>query len=118
VPGSSVLLADLDFQCGVTDFLFNTEHEFNIGDAILKGADLDEEYWRRVVTRAGRIDLLLSCKPAFSHEIPGRSLSPILEFSRRIYSSVNVDLSSTLDELSVTAMREASRIFVVTTPDL
>jgi pilus assembly protein CpaE len=115
---NSVLLADLDFHCGVTDFMFNTEHEFTVGDAIVKGADLDGDYWQRMVARVGKIDLLLSCKPAFDHTIPGRYLIPVLEFARKMYSTVNVDLSSTLDELTVTALREATRIFVVTTTDL
>jgi pilus assembly protein CpaE len=117
-PGSSVLLADLDCHSGVTDFIFNTEHGYTIADAIQKGAELDEEYWQRVVTRVGKVDLLLSSKRVLDKKVAGRDVGPILDFARRIYSTVNVDLSSAIDELSVNTMREASRVFVVTTPDL
>jgi len=117
-PNSSVLLADLDCHCGVTDFIFNTEHEFTISDAVAKGLELDEEYWQRLVTRVGNVDLLLSSKRILDDKISGREFSPILDFARRIYSSVNIDLASTIDELSVTVMRDADKVFVVTTPDL
>ncbi len=42
----------------------------------------------------------------------------MIEFTRRNYDVVNVDLPDTLNETSLGVLREANRIFLVTTPEL
>lgn len=118
LPGSNVLLADFDVYCGLTGFMFNAEHEYSIHDAAKRNKELDEESWQRLVKRVGKIDLLLSGAPMLDEGISARQIVSVLEFARRSYSVIGADLSDTFDDRSLAVMREASRIFLVTTPDL
>ena len=120
LPDASVLLADFDFFSGVTGFLFNIQHEFGMCDAANVSKSLDDETWQRLIRKSGNLDLLLSGAPStsFDNKVKEVHLTPILEFAHRNYSVVCADLPDAFDELSLAVMREASRLFVVTTPDL
>jgi pilus assembly protein CpaE len=118
LPGSNVLLADFDVYSGLTGFMFNAEHEYSINDAAKRNGELDDESWHRVVRRVGNIDLLLSGAPMLDEGISARQIAPVLDFARRNYSVIGADLPDTFDERSLAVMREASRIFLVATPDL
>jgi len=118
IPDKKVLLADLDTSSGVTGFMFNVDHEYGLHDAISQERDLDEETWNRVVRSVGNIDLLLSGAPHVGKAISNHHLARLIEFSRRNYDVVSVDLPDTLDETSLAMLREANRIFLVTTPEL
>jgi pilus assembly protein CpaE len=117
-PGSNILLADFDVCSGMTGFMFNVEHEFSIGDAALKSRSLDDDSWQRLVRKVGNIDLLLSDAPRLGEAIQARQVSDMINFARRNYTVVNADLPDTFDEASLTVLREASRIFLVVTPEL
>jgi len=45
-------------------------------------------------------------------------VSQLIEFARRNYDTIAMDLPDTLDEATLTALRDANRIFLVTTPEL
>jgi pilus assembly protein CpaE len=118
IPDKKVLLADFDTSSGVTGFMFNVEHEFGLKDAVTHERGLDEENWNRVVRSIGNIDLLLSGAPQVGEAISNPQLARLIEFSRRNYDVVGVDLPDTLNETSLAMLREANRIFLVTTPEL
>jgi pilus assembly protein CpaE len=118
IPDKKVLLADFDTSSGVTGFMFNVEHEYGLKDAAAHGRDLDDETWNRVVRSVGNIDLLLSGAPHVGEAISGQQLTRLIEFSRRNYDVIGVDLSDSLNETSVAVLREANQIFLVTTPEL
>jgi pilus assembly protein CpaE len=117
-PGANVLLADLDAYSGVTGFMFGAEHDFSIHDAANFSAEMDDDSWRSLIKRVGNVDLLLSGAPLLDAGISSNQITRILTFARRTYSAVSLDLSDTFDERSVAAMREATKILLVTTPDL
>ncbi len=119
IANKKVLLADLDTSSGVTGFMFNVEHEHGLKDAAAPERELDDDdTWSRVVKRVGNIDLLLSGAPHIGEAISNQKLARLMEFSRRNYDVVNVDLPDTLNETSIRVLREANRIFLVTTPEL
>jgi len=118
VPGSNVLLADFDVSSGVAGFMFNAEHDFSINDAAIRNKELDEETWQRLVKKVGNVDLLLSGAPRFDEGISPEQVAPVLDFARRTYSVVGADVSDTFDDRTMAVLREANRIFLVTTPDL
>jgi MinD-like ATPase involved in chromosome partitioning or flagellar assembly len=118
LPETNVLLADFDVYSGVTGFMFNVEHEYSFHDAVKRNRDLDDETWQRLVTKAGNLDLLLSGAPVLDEGIAAQQVAPLLDFARRTYSIITADISDTFDERSLAVMREASRIFLVTTPEL
>ena len=119
MPDVHALLADFDTHSGVAGFLFNAEHEFSIADAAERSKDLDDESWTNLVKNVDNIDLLLSGAPRLAGDAPNtRQVAQLLDFMRRNYTVVTADLPDTFDELSLTVLREASRIFLVTTPEL
>lgn len=119
MPKVHSLLADFDTHSGVAGFLFNVEHDFSVSEAAERSRDLDDQTWANLVKPVGNIDLLLSGAPRLAGDAPDDKLvSQLLDFMRRNYDVVTADLSDTFDEMSLTVLREASRIFLVTTPEL
>ncbi len=118
MPESRILLADFDSHSGVVGFLFDKEHEYSVSDAATRCRELDEDAWQRLIRKVGNIDLLLSGAPKRREEFSSAHISHLIEFTRRNYSVINADLPDTFDETSLAVMREANRIFVVTTPEL
>lgn len=118
-PKARTLLADFDIHSGVAGFLFNAEHEFSVAEAAEKIRDLDEESWAHLVKNVDNVDLLLSGAPRLAGDAPdAKQISLLADFMRRNYDVVTADLADTFDELSLAVLREASRIFLVTTPEL
>jgi pilus assembly protein CpaE len=118
MAGASTLLADFDMYSGVTGFMFNVEHEFSVADAVAMSKTLDDDSWQRVIKKVGNIDLLLSDAPQLGESFQNREVSQLIEYARRNYSVVNADLPDTLDNMSLAVLRDASRIFLVVTPEL
>jgi pilus assembly protein CpaE len=119
LENAHVLLADFDTHSGMTGFMFNVEHEYSLADATGRSVNLDDESWQRLVRKVGNIDLLLSGAPRLSDEsLNLKQLGQLLQFIRRNYSVVNTDLPDSFDERTLAVLREASRIFLVTTPEL
>ncbi len=118
IPDTSVLLVDCDMHSGVTGFLFNAEHEYSLQDATNRSKELDEDAWLRLVKKVGNLDLLLSGAPRIPDQFQHKQLSGVIEFARRNYSVINADLPDTLDDMTLTLLREANRIFLTTTPEL
>lgn len=117
-PSARVLLADFDISSGMIGFGFNAEHDYSINDAARRNKELDEETWQRLVRKAGDVDLLLSGAPMMDDGIAPQQIAPVLDYARRTYSVIGADLPDTFDERALAVMREASEIFLVTTPDL
>jgi pilus assembly protein CpaE len=118
VAGSHVLLADFDISSGVAGFMFNAEHDYSINDAAVRNKELDDETWQRLVKKVGNVDLLLSDAPRVDGGITPEQIAPVLDFARKSYSAIGADLGDTFDDRSLAVMREANRIFLVTTPEL
>ena len=120
IPDTNVLLADFDVHSGIVGFLFNVEHEFNLCDAADRGGTLDDETWSRLIRKSGNIDLLLSSGPstALEHALRDTGVTQIVDFAHRNYSVVCADLADSLDDRALGILRESTRIFLVTTPEL
>lgn len=117
IPDNRVLLADFDTSSGVLGFMFKAEHEYTLKDAAQE-REFDDETWNRLAKKVGNIDLLLSGAPHIGEAISSRQLTRLIEFSRRNYDTICVDLPDTLNETSLAVLREANQIFLVTTPEL
>jgi pilus assembly protein CpaE len=118
MPDQTVLLADLDLHSGVVGFLFDTDHEYSINDAATRGHELDDNAWQKLIKKVGKIDLLLSGAPKVREGLSTAHINHLIAFTRRNYSVINTDLPDTFDDTSLAVMREANRIFLVTTPEL
>jgi Flp pilus assembly CpaE family ATPase len=117
-PGTHVLLADFDVSSGTAGFVFNAEHDYSVNDAGDRTRELDDETWQRLVKKVGNVDLMLSGAPMVGDGIGASQIVSVLDYARRVYTAVGADVPDTLDERTLAVLREANRIFLVTTPDL
>jgi pilus assembly protein CpaE len=114
----STLLADFDMASGVTEFMFDTRHDRNLAEATEHGKQLDDEAWRSLIKTVGNIDLLLSGAPRVGEGIARVQVAQLIDFARRNYNVVSADLPDTFDETTLSVLREANKIMLVTTPEL
>lgn len=118
LPDSKTLLADFDLNCGMIGFLLRLEKASSIVDAAEHSAHLDEVLWPRLVHSVGALDILPSgdVRPGF--RIESGQIRYLLEFARRNYQVICVDLSGLLERFSVELMQQSKRIFLVCTQEL
>jgi pilus assembly protein CpaE len=117
-PGTRVLLADFDLNCGIVAFLLHLDAERSLVDAAEHAPQLDEELWPKLVSKVRGLDVLPAgpMRPGFRIELP--ALRYLLDFARRNYDAICADLSGLMERYSVELMQEAKRIFLVCTPEL
>jgi pilus assembly protein CpaE len=87
-------------------------------DAAEHAAHLDESLWPKLVHSVGDLDILVTGVPKPGFRIESAQIHYLLEFVRRNYQAVCLDLSGLLERYSIELMQESKRIFVVTTPEL
>jgi pilus assembly protein CpaE len=114
-----VLLADLDLNSGLVGFMLlltNTQH--SIVDAAENALELDENLWPKIVSSKDNLDVLPagSMKPGF--RIEAAQIRHIIDYARRHYSAICVDLSGMMERYSLEILHEAKRVYLVTTAEL
>lgn len=113
----SVLLADLDLHNGVIRLLLNLVDGCSLAEAALRTGILDEDIWRQCVHRIGRLDVARAGKPLCDTRLEPIQVASLLRFARRRYRVLCLDLAGAFDPASMVALREATRIFLVATPE-
>jgi pilus assembly protein CpaE len=119
ITEKGVLLADLDLNSGLVGFMLllaNSQH--SIVDAAENAGELDENLWPKLVSTKDNLDILPSgtMKPGF--RIEGAQIRHILNYARRHYSAICVDLSGMMERYSIEILHEAKRVYLVTTAEL
>jgi len=118
LPENEVLLADLDLYAGTSRFLLKLQNSFSAFDALERITDLDGMVWSEIVTQAGTLQVLGSGEIRRPLELMPARVRALIDFARRRYRTVCLDLSGVLDELAVEAVQESRRTFLVVTPEL
>jgi pilus assembly protein CpaE len=113
----SALLMDFDFNLGVIGFLLGLPAGQTVFDAASEAMDPAEKCWSRRVAAVEGMDVLPSggLNPGMRIEIA--HLRHLLDFARRSYASVCVDMSGNLETFSVETLRESRRIVLVASLD-
>ncbi|MBK9171080.1 MAG: hypothetical protein IPM24_26980 [Bryobacterales bacterium] len=118
LPESEVLLMDLDLNSGLVGFMLLLESQFSILDAAENAGEMDENLWPKIVSRSGNLDVLPTGKLTPGFRIETTQIRYLLDFARRNYSALCVDLSGMMEKYSVEVMHESKKIFLVSTPEL
>jgi pilus assembly protein CpaE len=118
VPEISVLLADFDLNCGMIGFMLKLNSQYSVIDAVEHAHELDEELWTRLISCAGKLDVLPAGMLNPGHRIDPTYLHPLMNFVRRSYDVVCVDLSGMMEKYSIDLLHESGRILLVTTPEV
>ncbi|MBI4893451.1 MAG: hypothetical protein HY821_22710 [Acidobacteria bacterium] len=117
-PEASTLLIDLDLSSGIIGFLLKLNNSHSVVEAAENAAALDESIWPQLVTRVEDLDVVHSGRLNPDFRIESSQLRAMLDFARRHYRTICVDLSGNLERYSLEIMHEAKRIFMVVTPEI
>lgn len=118
LPDHDTLLADFDLNCGLVGFMLRLNPQYSVIDAAENALDMDENLWPKLVSSAGRLDVLPSGKLNPGFRIEAAQIRHMVEFARRNYKAICVDLSGLMEKFSVELMHEAKKIFMVVTPEI
>ena len=118
LPDTRVLLIDLDLNCGMIGFMLKMTSQFSILDAAEHAAELDEDLWPKLVSTADHLDVLPSGTLSPGFRIEPAQIHYLLDFARRNYNVICVDLSGMMEKYSLEVMQEARQIFIVSTQEV
>lgn len=118
LPDTRALLADFDLNSGLIGFMLKIESAYSVVTVAENAARLDDNLWRQMVTSRGLLDVLPAGRidPGFRIEPP--QVRSFLDYARRHYKAVCLDLSGNLEKYSVEIMYDSKRIFLVCTSEL
>ncbi len=117
LPGHNVLLADFDLSSGLLAFMLRLDPQFSVTDAADNALEMDETLWPKLVSSIGNMDVLPSGTLRPGCRIEPAQIRHMLEYARRKYKTICVDLSGQMEKFSVELMHEAKKIFLVVTPE-
>lgn len=112
------LLLDMDLSSGIVGFLLKITNLHSVLEAAENSHQLDSGLWDRIITRRDGLDVLHSGRLNPDYRINSSQVHTLMEFARRHYSSVCVDVSGNLERYSLEMMQESKQIFLVVTPEI
>jgi len=117
-PDYNALLADFDLNSGLVGFMLKLDRGYSMVDAAENCSRMDETLWPQMVSSLGRLDVLQAghMNPSFRIEPP--QVRRVLDYARRNYKAICADLSGNMERYSVEVLHEATRIFLVCTPEI
>ena len=118
LPDTKTLLADFDLNCGMIGFMLQMDSPYSVVSAVENAHAMDETLWPKLVTSTGDLDVLTAGKLAPGSRIEAVQIRYLLEFARRQYKAICLDLSGILEKFSVEILHEARQIFLVCTPEV
>jgi len=118
IPQTSVLLADFDLNNGMLGFMLRLNSQYSVIDALEHAHELDDELWTRLTSSAGNLDVLPTGKLNPGHRIDPAYLHPLINFARRNYDVVCLDLSGMMEEYSIELMQVSTQILLICTPEI
>jgi pilus assembly protein CpaE len=114
-----VLLADLDLNSGLVGFMLRlTDSIYSIVDAAENALELDENLWPKIVSSKDDLDILPVGRLSPGYRIEATQIRNILDYARRHYSAICVDLSGMMERYAVEILHEAKTVYLVTTSEL
>ena len=121
IYGSSkgrVLLADFHTSAGMISFFLRVSHPYSVLDALKHADELDPAMWGSLVARREGIDLLLAPERPEPAIVEPQPVLAVLEYARRNYDYVVIDLGSVCESLSMATLSSADTIYLVCSADL
>lgn len=118
LQNADVLLADFDLNSGMIGFMLKLQSPYSVVHAAENHARLDENLWPQLVSRADCLHVLPSGKLNPGFRIEPAQIRNLMDFARRHYRAICVDLSGNMEKYSIELLHEAKRIFLVCTQEL
>lgn len=112
------LLADLDSITGTQSFQMKLKSNYSFLDALKHIDTLDVDLWKGMVQPYQGVDVLLPPDNPMEAIQESRSARPILDFARKLYECIVVDVGHAYDEWALSIIRLADEVLLVATNEL
>ncbi|HTW64112.1 MAG TPA: P-loop NTPase [Bryobacteraceae bacterium] len=113
-----VLLADFDLMGGMIGFYLKLTNSKSLLDVLASADRLQDGAWASAVASADGVDILPAPESPYAGPIDAARLHAVMEYARMNYDWVVIDLPVVFQRLSLMAISEADRAFLVSTPEL
>jgi pilus assembly protein CpaE len=113
-----VLLADFDLMGGMIGFYLKLTNTKSLLDVLASAEHLQDGAWAAAVASADGVDILAAPEAPYAGPIDAARLHAVMEFARLNYDWVVIDLPVVFQRLSLMAISESDRAFLVSTPEL
>lgn len=117
MTGKRVLLVDFDLMGGTIGFSLKLNAAYSIADALEHSDRLDAALWSTLVS-SGVVDVLPAPEVPTSDQVEQSRLHEVLENARLMYDWVILDVPAIFHRLSLLALSESDRAFLVSTSEL
>jgi pilus assembly protein CpaE len=114
--GRPALLADLDPFAGTVSFVLKLRARFSFLDAFANAGGIDDDLWKGLVTPWHGIDVLIAPDDPTELVTEPANAPEMIQFWRRMYGHVVLDLPGAFDGWSTTVARCCDELLVVTGP--
>jgi Flp pilus assembly CpaE family ATPase len=113
-----VLVIEADQHSGCFGVSLQIEPKHSVVEVLEGSEELREDHWSRSVTNAHGVDWLLTARGKQARRIAPWEYQRLLTFVGPLYDTVIVDLPEVINEATETVVRRASKVFVVSTPEV
>lgn len=118
ITGKRVLLADCDLTGGTIGFYLKLSHNYSLVDALQHAEHLDPALWNSLTVNYGGVDILPAPAAPYADAVDPARLRLLLEQARHLYDWVVVDLPTVFNRISLMAISECERAFLISTAEL
>src|SRR5450631_3302934 len=118
LTGQRILLADFDLTGGTIGFYLKLSHNYSVVDALQHAEHLDPTLWSSLAVSHGGLDILPSPAAPYAEPIDGGRLRLLIDYARQLYDWAILDLPTVFSQISLTALAECERAYLVTTSEL
>jgi pilus assembly protein CpaE len=115
---SRVLLADFDLMGGMIGFYLKLSNTKSVLDALQSAHQLQDAHWPSFVAASDGVDILAAPETPYVGPVDAGRLHAVLEHARLNYDWVVLDLPVVFQRISLMAISESDRAFLVSTSEL
>jgi pilus assembly protein CpaE len=113
------LLADLDLEAGMIQFLLKTDSPYSVLDAVANVHRLDSCFWKALVSNGvPRLEVITAPARGAAGPVEEVPFRHVLRFTRSQYDWILADLGRGLNPVSLSLLGEIDECFLVTTLDV
>jgi len=114
-----ILLADMDLEAGMVQFLMKTDSPYSVLDAVTNVHRLDSSFWKALVSNGTpRLHVITAPARGASAPVGEVPIRHVVRFTRTQYDWVLADLGRGLNPTSLNLLGEIDECFLVTTLDV
>jgi len=118
LTAQQILLADFDLTGGTIGFYLKLSHNYSVVDALQHAEHLDPTLWSSLAVNHGGLDILPSPAAPYADPVDAGRLRLLIDHARELYDWVILDLPTVFSQISLIALAECERAYLVTTSEL